>query len=192
MVYFLCKKTFTFLRPFSLRYIPRDFRRPNDLAGGVLEWRDCHGNLNQASVFAPSYGVEGLDALSTPDAFKDVGFFVLPIRRNEEGDRFADNLICCITKDSLSPAVPAGDDAINIFGHNRIVRVFYDGSESGFRCFRLFKRCNVVKTQESHACRVSRQNKWAGMQRHDSASKIRPVAINLENLKGELVGKHRL
>jgi hypothetical protein len=65
-----------------------------------------------------------------PMTFPSVDFFVQSICWNKERDRLADNLIRCIAEDALGPPIPSGDDAINVFGHNRISRGLDDRAAS--------------------------------------------------------------
>ena len=40
-------------------------------------------------MFAHSYGFIGLDALAAPDTFENPGFFIMPVRRDQNRDRLA-------------------------------------------------------------------------------------------------------
>ena len=192
MVHLVGEEPQSFLGAFPIRDVPGDFRRPDDPAVRVPDRRDGDENFDQASVLAPSHGVVGLDALAAPDAFQDAGLFVLPIGRNEESDPLADDLVRRIAEDSLGGLVPAGDDAIDVVGHDRVVRPLDDRREFGVCRLRLLAPGDVVQTQESHARRPARQGERVCIERQGPTSELRPVVIDLEGLKGAIVGEHFL
>ena len=70
-----------------------------------------------------------VDALATPDALKNCGLLVELVRRNQNHDRFADHLFGGVAEDAFRPAVPAGDDAVEVLAHDRVIRVFDDRGE---------------------------------------------------------------
>jgi hypothetical protein len=54
------------------------------LAFSILDGRYGHRNLDQTSIFAPANGFIVIDALSAPDARKNIGFLVVAIDWNQE------------------------------------------------------------------------------------------------------------
>ena len=54
-------------------------------------------------------------------------------RWNQDRHRFADDFLRRIAKNPLRPLVPAGDDAIEVFAHDGIIRGLHYGGEPGAR-----------------------------------------------------------
>src|SRR5262245_32614000 len=64
------------------------------------------------------YGASGADLA------EHVIFFGEPFGRDDESDRLADSLCGCVTEHSLGRQIPRGDDPVEIFADDRIVREF--------------------------------------------------------------------
>jgi hypothetical protein len=61
-----------------------------------------------------------VDALTGPYLGQDLRLLVLPVGRNQEHDRPADNLIPLVAKQTLRAIIPSLDDAIEILADDRI------------------------------------------------------------------------
>ena len=60
------------------------------------------------------------------EAIEDFGFFVQPVRRNKQCDRFANDLFSRIAEESLCSRIPALDNCIEVFGDNRVSGELHD------------------------------------------------------------------
>ena len=60
-------------------------------------------------------------ALSALQAAEDIGLFGKAVRWNENSDRFANNLTGFVAEQLLGTAIPAPDDAIQVFAYDRVV-----------------------------------------------------------------------
>src|SRR5271170_6166284 len=102
-------------RPFALGNVTRNFGRADDIAAEVSDWRNGQRDINEAAVLALSDGLVVVDPLTATDAFEDSGFFVVTIGRNEHSQRLADRFLARVAEETLRAAVPARDDAIDVF-----------------------------------------------------------------------------
>jgi hypothetical protein len=56
-----------------------------------------------------------IDAFTSPDSTEDEGFFVMPIDRDQKGDRLSHRFFRGIAEEKMSATVPARDDAVQVF-----------------------------------------------------------------------------
>ena len=64
---------------------------------------------------------------SALDAFKDGRLFILPVRGDQNGDRFPKYLFGRVSEKALRTLVPASDDAVKVFAEDCVVRPLNDG-----------------------------------------------------------------
>src|SRR5688572_31016926 len=62
---------------------------------------------------------------------KNLGLFVKAIRRNDDGNRFADDLGGRVTKQPLRTNVPAANDAVQVFADDSILRRINNSAQQG-------------------------------------------------------------
>ena len=74
----------------------------------VPDGRNRQGNIDPPAVFAKTDSLEMVDPLATLQAAEDLGLFAEAIRRNDNCDGFADDLLGGVTKQPLCTAVPSG------------------------------------------------------------------------------------
>ena len=84
--------------------------------------RDRDRDVYKGAVFSAAYGVEMVHSFAGVNPIKDLLFFVIAVRRNDDGDRFVDHLVGAKTEKLFGASVPAGDDSIQIFADDRVVR----------------------------------------------------------------------
>src|SRR5262249_29618516 len=114
----------------ALGDIARRLRSADDIALLILDRRDRQRNLDEASVLAPADGFEVLDAFTPSDATEDFSLLILMIRRDEDGDRLADDLFRHVAEDPFGAFVPALDDAVEVLADDRVIGRFDDCDES--------------------------------------------------------------
>ena len=103
------------------RDVARDFRGADNDAFCIPHRRDRQRNVDQRAVLAPPHGFIVLNAFTAPDARKDRRFLVLQMRRNQDGDGLADDLVGGVAEHALGALVPGADDAIEVLANDRIV-----------------------------------------------------------------------
>lgn len=78
-------------------------------------------NCNQGTILALANGLILVDPFSAPDTLKNCGFFVVPVERNQNGDRLSDHFFGEITENPLCALVPTCDDAIEVLAYDCII-----------------------------------------------------------------------
>ena len=109
--------------------VARDLRGADDPAVGIPERRDGRGNVDALSVGADPDGLEVIDTLAAPDAREDSRFLPLPLRREDHQHRPTDRLLRGVSKESLRPGIPRGDDAPEGLADDGVVRGVDDSLE---------------------------------------------------------------
>jgi hypothetical protein len=113
----------------ALGDVARNFRRADDLALSIFDRRDRQRNIDAASILVLTQGFEVLDLLSPPDALENLQLLILPVRWNENRDRFADYFFRRISEYPLRALVPAGDNAVEVLADDGVVGGFDDRDE---------------------------------------------------------------
>src|SRR5947199_9352446 len=101
----------------------------------VFDWGNCQGNVEQRSVFSASYRVVTNDPLAPAQPFDNSQLFIVALRRNQSGDRFADDFISRVAKETFRFFVPTGDHFVEIFADDRITKRLNDRSQATVRFF---------------------------------------------------------
>src|ERR1700730_7544990 len=86
--------------------IASNFRGADDSALGILHGRNSQGDIEAFSVFRGPDRFEVLDTFSTPEALKDLCFFLSQLRRNDDGDWLPDGFLGGIAEDTFRSSVP--------------------------------------------------------------------------------------
>ena len=115
---------------FPLADVPRDFGRTDDCALGVCDWRHSERNVDETPVLVLAHRLVVIDALPSPQAFENGRFLIDPIWRYQDTYGFTDHFVGGIAEQPLCTLIPACDDAVQILGHNRIVRRLDDSGET--------------------------------------------------------------
>ena len=113
----------------ALGDVADDLRRPDDVAGVVLDRRDRQRHVDALAVTSHALGLEVLDPPPGLEARDDLVFFRDAIRRNDERDVAADRLLRRVAEQPLGGGVPALDDAVERLADDRVVRGLDDRRE---------------------------------------------------------------
>src|ERR1700688_1757943 len=70
------------LNPLSIRYVPSDFRCPNDSSVSILHRRNSKGEMNPDAVFAQTNSFIVIDTLSSLESLKNCHFLVQTVGWN--------------------------------------------------------------------------------------------------------------
>jgi hypothetical protein len=97
-----------------------DLRRADDDAAGVFDRRNAQRHVDAAAVLALPDGLVVVETFAAPDAGKDFRFLVLQLRRDQDGDGFADDLVGSVAEQGFGGAVPADDNAAEVFADNGV------------------------------------------------------------------------
>ncbi|HWX82769.1 MAG TPA: hypothetical protein VNZ48_04135 [Xanthobacteraceae bacterium] len=62
-----------------------------------------------------------IDVLAASDPAKNLAFLIMPVVWNEHRDRSADRLRGAVSEQPFRASVPAGNDALEGFGEDRVV-----------------------------------------------------------------------
>src|SRR4030095_10843582 len=111
----------------------------------------CQRDVHQRAVLSTADGFDMMDPLAAAYALQDGALFIDAIRRHENLDRLADDLLRSVAEDALRAGVPGADDAVQIFADDRIVGRFDYGGELGFSLLGLLALADVA-----HECQVEK------------------------------------
>jgi hypothetical protein len=120
-----------FLGLLTLRDVPCDLGRADDLALRVPDRRYRDRDRDPPPVLGDAGGLEMVDALSRADPLDDPGFLVVQFRRDDRGDVLADDLRGQVAENPGGTAVPRLDDAVQGLADDGVIRRFDDGGEQG-------------------------------------------------------------
>ena len=98
------------------------------------------------AVLVPPNRLIVFDAFAAPDALKDTRLLIVALRRNEEGDRFADHLFSRVAKEPLRGLVPAGNEAVEVFTDDCVFGRLDDGGQPLAGRSACFKSVTSSKT----------------------------------------------
>src|SRR5436309_4889043 len=101
----------------------------------VFDWRNRQRNVEQGSVFAAPYRVVADDPLALAEPFDNSQLFIVALRRDQSGDRFADDFLSSVAEEPFRFFVPTGDHLIEIFADDRVAERLNDCSQTTIRFF---------------------------------------------------------
>src|SRR5262245_40602001 len=78
-----------------------------------------------------------MNALTAPNARKNLDFFVITIRWKKHRDRPTDHQVGGIIEQSLRPVIPCRDDAVQLYTDDSIIRRVDDRGQSLISHLRL-------------------------------------------------------
>ena len=84
----------------------------------------------QTPVLVLAHRLIGIDTLPSPQAFENGRFLIVPFWRYQDTYGLTDHFVGGIAEQALCTLIPAGDYAVQILGHNRIVRRLDDSGET--------------------------------------------------------------
>ena len=99
--------------------------RPVAVADGGDRQRD----VEPPAVLGHPDGLEVLDPLPAAEPLQDRGLLVLPLRRDDQGDRPADGLLGRVAEQPLGPGVPDRDDAVERLADDGVLGRLDDGRQ---------------------------------------------------------------
>src|SRR5713101_703912 len=99
----------------------------------VFDWRNCQGNVEQGSIFSAPYRVVTDDPLAPAKPFDNSQLFIVALRRNQSGNRFADDFISSVAKEPFRFFVPTRDHLIEIFADDRVTKRINDRRQTTVR-----------------------------------------------------------
>ena len=117
------------LRPPLVRNVPRDFRGPGDFSGLIKDGGNRHRNLDLSSVLADAHSLKMLHTLAPGDAGQYIRFLRDPVRRKKHEHGPADGLGGGVAENFFRARVPTGDDTVEGFSDDGVVRRLDDGGQ---------------------------------------------------------------
>jgi hypothetical protein len=91
----------------------------------------------------PAHGLVVVDAFTAADARENSRLLVEQIRRNQDGDRPADDLRGFVSEQALGSAIPGPDDSIEILADDGVVGGFDDRGEVLGRLLGALALCQI-------------------------------------------------
>jgi hypothetical protein len=93
----------------------RDFAPPVPFKG------DTVSDMSMGPRPASTNGLARINAFAALDTIQNFGLFGVTICWYERDDRLANYVVGSVAEYSRGSIVPAGDNAIDVFGHDRII-----------------------------------------------------------------------
>ena len=125
------------------------FEAPDDPAVLALDRGDGHGHVDPAPVLGHPHRLQVLHALAAQHTLQNLLFLLNPLRRQQQRDWLADDLLRPVAEQPLGPCVPGLDDAVEVLGQDGIVGRLNDRRQSRQRlsvCFCSVKSRNTSTT----------------------------------------------
>src|SRR6266699_3196012 len=107
--------------------ITGDGRRPDNSATAILDRRNGDGDVQEGAILTHTYRLVMINTLSLANACHDLHKLILPIWREENRNRLAHDFLSSVPIHALCRRIPTGDDALQIFAKNSIIRRFDNG-----------------------------------------------------------------
>ncbi len=136
------------LGPLPLGDVAGDLRRPDDAALVVADRGDRQRDVEPAAVLGHADRLEVLDPLAAAEPLQDRALLVVPLRRDDQGDRPADGLLGRVAEEPLGPGVPRADDAVERLADDRVVGRLDDGRQPRLGLLRPLALGHVAEDQD--------------------------------------------
>ena len=104
-------------------------RSADDPALPIQDRRYCQRDFDPATILGDARGLEVIDPLAAPDFLQDLLLFRVQLRRNDDRDRLADDLVSLVAKDARGTCIPGADLSVEGFADDRILRGVDDRGE---------------------------------------------------------------
>jgi len=101
--------------------VPGNLRRRDDPAGLVAHGRNGQGHFDERPVLAPPPCLVVLDALAAGDALDHDAIVLHPVRRHQQLDRPAHDLVRTVAEEPFGRRVPGQDAAGEVLGNDRVL-----------------------------------------------------------------------
>ena len=119
----------------ALRNVTRNLRRADNMPVLIIDGRNGQRNVERGAVLSAVYRLVANDAFAPADPFHNFQLFILAIRRDQDGDRFADNFSSRVAKEPFRFFVPTGDHLIEIYAYDRVTGGLNDRSQAAVSVF---------------------------------------------------------
>src|SRR5262249_24167005 len=96
----------------SLADVACHLRGADDTAQGIFDRRHGDRHVEESTILGDSYGLEVIDALTSPDARQHPILFCSPIVGNDQRDVSSDRFLGRPAKGSLRRSIPGRNDAV--------------------------------------------------------------------------------
>src|SRR5260370_2141622 len=109
--------------------ITGDGRCANNGAGAILDRGNSDGVSTEGAVLAHAYRLVVVNALSSANVRHNLRKFILSIRRKKQRDWLAHHFLSPIPIHALCRSIPTGDDTLQIFAKNGVIRRLHNGGQ---------------------------------------------------------------
>jgi hypothetical protein len=106
---------------FPPRDVAGDLRGADDVPVGIGDGRKRQRNVQQSAILVTADRLVMLEGVAAADAVQNVQFFIETIRMRDYRDRLPNRLLCCVADQPLRSAVPAYDNAAEVYADDRLV-----------------------------------------------------------------------
>src|SRR5258708_40366829 len=105
-----------------------------------LVWGNVYVDSQAGAVLRHTPRLVVVNALSSANARHDLRKFILSIRCKEQRDRLTHNLLSTIAIHALGRRIPTGNDALQIFAKDSVIRRLHNGGQvkKGLFCLLAF------------------------------------------------------
>src|SRR5437773_10693335 len=100
-----------------------------------IDGRRGQRSVEGGAVLSAVYRLVANDPLAPAGPFHNFQRFILAIRRDQDGDRFADNFSSRVAKEPFRFFVPTGDCLIEIYAYDRVTGGLNDRSQAAVSVF---------------------------------------------------------
>ncbi len=126
------------LRLLEGRDVPGDLGCADDRAGVVAHRRNGQRDIDTPAILGDPHRLEVFDSLALSQPGQDVVFFGLPFRRNQHANRLSHEFVGRIAKQPLGGCIARLDDAVQVFGDDRVLGRVDDRRQIRLRRERLY------------------------------------------------------
>jgi hypothetical protein len=98
-----------------------DLGGANDLARRRSDRRNAERDVDRPAILADADRLVVIDPLPLPQALEEAPHFAAQRLGNDDVDRFADRLVRRVAEQALGARIPAGNDAVQGLGHDRVI-----------------------------------------------------------------------
>ena len=116
----------------------------------IFDWRNCERNVERRPVLSAACRFVTNDALAPAKPFHNFQLFILAIRRDQNGDGFAENFTSAVAKEPFRFFVPTGDPLIEIYAYDRVTGGLNDRSEAAVSVFDAFLLRDVAQIRSKN------------------------------------------
>jgi hypothetical protein len=123
-----------------------NFRNADNFPFRVFDRRNRQRNIDQLSILPATNRFVVIQRFTMANFSQNLLFFALPVFRNQSQDGFANDLFWFVSKDVFGALIPIGDDSIQSFCHDRVLRRLDYRDQTHGGCLRSFALGDVKQT----------------------------------------------